>query len=805
MTYSSSPLSSIKSPNNSSTKIIGGTNTLNNSIDNSTTTIPLNDASQFPDDGCIHVDNEHISYFGKDGNNLINCVRGDYLSIAASHNSNAIVSGVFVGQAEKNNYPDVMSSSILDIDGKMYYEFSNDGIEWDSFPDNGFVHTANEHELHVSTKGFRYFRVHFITMSTQISTKIAINIYYGVFSQANLPLNESIKDDADSIVVRAVSTAKDPNNIYVNARSIGYHTETNKLLVNTTINNDGELGEGTTSLTVTDSTGLNEGDYIKVDEEFMKINSISSNILTIDRAQFRSTDTSHDNGTTVFQVFDGGIIDTTGYTQFQIELYTDVAGEFNNISYNGLDNDSQIIRLFNLPFSKTTGLILNSFPIPSRYFRFTVVPSETGHTVFNFRTKMLNTAISGQTLGVEDVVVGTMSANLQRSIVAGKQPDGDYVNTPADGEAFSTTTILSADETFISSWVDSDGWNCIEIIITSDVVSAINGIIIEFTDDTQTDTPVVRVTRYSTYNDINVTNGYFVLRIPPMLDGFRIRYTNGSTAQTDFYLAATLKINGYNDSYNAGQAIITADFESEVALGNISNYELATKFGRNPKVNVGPQDIWQYGDTYTGQPLSSPETITVHSTSANDTAMGTGARTVRIEGLKTSNSILYQSEDITLNGTSEVVSNCSWWRVNDASVLTAGDSGQNEGNIQIEHTVTSSNIFAYIKTGFNTSLIAAYTVPSQKMMLIKKVTVSITRKNASSGSAHITLRARKPGNVYIIIASYDVQTGVNINDVYSGGIKLPAGTDIKFTCESVSDGNTVPNASMDFMLLNIKS
>jgi hypothetical protein len=51
------------------------------SIDSSATTVDLVDASRFPNNGVIYVDNETISYNGKSGRSLINCTR------AASFNS----------------------------------------------------------------------------------------------------------------------------------------------------------------------------------------------------------------------------------------------------------------------------------------------------------------------------------------------------------------------------------------------------------------------------------------------------------------------------------------------------------------------------------------------------------------------------------------------------------------------------------------------------------------------------------------------------------------------------------------------
>ncbi len=52
-----------------------------------------------------------------------------------------------------------------------------------------------------------------------------------------------------------------------------------------------------------------------------------------------------------------------------------------------------------------------------------------------------------------------------------------------------------------------------------------------------------------------------------------------------------------NVKINAGQALFVADFHNEVALGNVDNYLIGTKFGRNGDVDTGsvPEDVWQGG------------------------------------------------------------------------------------------------------------------------------------------------------------------------------------------------------------------
>lgn len=255
---------------------------------------------------------------------------------------------------------------------------------------------------------------------------------------------------------------------------------------------------------------------------------------------------------------------------------------------------------------------------------------------------------------------------------------------------------------------------------------------------------------------------------------------------------------------NKGNAIITADFGTEVDLGNIPGYSLTTKFGRNPDIDTAstPEDIWASGGIYTGHPLGSPETVEVFSSSSSDTSGGTGARTIVISGLKTSSSTAYEEETITMAGTLAATSVSTWWRINRAYVVTAGTAENNVGTITIRHATTTANVFGTIQPDTGQTLIAAFTVPALTTCIIKRVRVTLTRSSGTAGSANVTLRAREPGSVYRAIRSFELQTGPGISYTETGGAVLPAGTDIKLRVESVSDNNTIAESAFELLLIS---
>jgi hypothetical protein len=249
---------------------------------------------------------------------------------------------------------------------------------------------------------------------------------------------------------------------------------------------------------------------------------------------------------------------------------------------------------------------------------------------------------------------------------------------------------------------------------------------------------------------------------------------------------------------------IPADFYTEAALGNVTDRVIGLVFGRNPDVNIGtlPEDVWNGGGTYTGQPTSfTPETVTVVSSSTADASAGTGARTIRIFGLKTNTSTAYESEDITLNGTTGVVSSSTWWRVNHIQVLTAGTGLENAGSITCNSTTTTANIFAVMPIGYNSALIAAYTVPFGQTAIIKRFRVSIARLSGAAGSATISFRTRPSGGVYNSKQVFEVTTSTQTEFTNLGGIVLPALTDIKIKVDSLSDNATKVEAAFEYMLI----
>lgn len=572
----------------------------------------------------------------------------------------------------------------------------------------------------------------------------------------------------------------------------------------TTLN--GGINDTETSIIVTLGKVFAIGQTIKIDTEYMIISNVVTNTLTVSRGDFDSTATTHLNGATVTGVFIGGV-ELNAQPEVFVMLKSDTAGkEYFEFSVDGTSWGKY--PLFGFTVLANVNEVHKAVK-GKRYFRIVFENgSASATTSFSIKTQY---GIFGQlNLPLNQTISSDSDSTIVKAVTVGAQPDGDYVNTPANGEAFNTTATLAIGGTYTSNWIDTDGWATIELVIVSDVISADNGIRISFTDDTSAVTPTTIYYKDYTYNSRLLSNGYYLINNQTSLDGIRVSYTNGPTIQGSFYLSVTLKTQSSSESFNSGGALLTSDYLTEVSLGNISNQSTPYKFGRSVGVGTGstPIDVWGGAGLYTGHPRGyTPETIQVFSSSVNDTSAGVGARTVIFEGLKTNTSTSYEtSEMVTLNGTTAVTTASTWWRINRVYVVTAGSSNANVGLITVRASTTTTNIFCYISIGYNQSALCAYTCPYGRTLIVKRIFVSITRDKGAAGSGVVSFRVRPDSStatdtVYRTVMLYDIQTGAIVDSSLESGIVINSREDLKFRIESVSDLGTNVNAKIEFLSL----
>lgn len=146
-------------------------------------------------------------------------------------------------------------------------------------------------------------------------------------------------------------------------------------------------------------------------------------------------------------------------------------------------------------------------------------------------------------------------------------------------------------------------------------------------------------------------------------------------------------------------------FGLSVQLGQVPGITFTNKFGRNAATATGDA-IWSASVAWAFP--AAAQTVDFVSSSANDAAAGTGARTLYVTGIDNNYDIV--SETVTLNGTTPVATSNSYWNIHRAYVATAGSALTAAGSITGTQT-TSATAMAYILVGYNESQSAIYMVP----------------------------------------------------------------------------------------------
>lgn len=152
-------------------------------------------------------------------------------------------------------------------------------------------------------------------------------------------------------------------------------------------------------------------------------------------------------------------------------------------------------------------------------------------------------------------------------------------------------------------------------------------------------------------------------------------------------------------------------FELQVGRGQIPGHSIIHVFGFNPDVDTTEETVWPI-DGILGHP-PSPTVMTISSTSANDTAAGTGARSVFIEGVNGTGGLV--TETVTLNGQTPVNTTKLYDAIERMAVFSVGSAGRNAGLIYAGTGTVTAGVpavpYGVISIGDNNSLTGHWTCP----------------------------------------------------------------------------------------------
>lgn len=233
-------------------------------------------------------------------------------------------------------------------------------------------------------------------------------------------------------------------------------------------------------------------------------------------------------------------------------------------------------------------------------------------------------------------------------------------------------------------------------------------------------------------------------------------------------------------------------YKDAVAHNLITGHSMAYGLGYSTSITNTLTDLNEFSATTIPIP-SSAITVQVVSTSVNDTAAGTGVRTVILYGLDSSFNEI--SETLTMNGTSAVTSVNQYIRFNFLHAATVGSiSGFAAGDITLFNGAT---VYKKIVAGGNKDQTCHYTVPNNKTCQLVGWST-----NAETGKdMRFNLRATANGAAQLLSGIYLFQS-VDMNG--SGWLPIcryyPAKTDIKISAKMLSPATATGAGQFDMIV-----
>ena len=239
------------------------------------------------------------------------------------------------------------------------------------------------------------------------------------------------------------------------------------------------------------------------------------------------------------------------------------------------------------------------------------------------------------------------------------------------------------------------------------------------------------------------------------------------------------------------------DWTINISAGAVDGTSYIEKFGMNIDVDSDKETIWDGGGIYSY--ISTAETVAVTSTAGTDSAVGTGARTVEIQGLDADYNVVLETLTIGgAGGTTEFI------RIFRVKVVTAGTSGINEGTISVTSSDTST-VLAQIGidgTGSNAAgrgqtFMALYTVPAGKTAYLTQWTVGCGKQNTD---AVATFLARPEGGAWNAKDIITVSATTYAKD-YKIPLQFTEKTDIEVRAYSTTN-NSLVSSTFNLILID---
>jgi hypothetical protein len=236
-------------------------------------------------------------------------------------------------------------------------------------------------------------------------------------------------------------------------------------------------------------------------------------------------------------------------------------------------------------------------------------------------------------------------------------------------------------------------------------------------------------------------------------------------------------------------------FELQVARGQVDGHSSTFISGFNATVGTTYETIWSESSVYAY--LTSATLIKISSDSANDTAAGTGARTITIYGLDANYNQI--NEVVSLSGLTAVNTTNLYLRVFHLMVNTAGSGGAAAGNIYAgTGTVASGkpNTVYGVYTADGGATACIYTIPAGYTGYIFDFLCSSGVSAVANAYTNIGLYSRPLGGVFDNIIQGRCANGGAFTIPLNYPTVFNEKTDIEVRASATSSSNVTANFSV---------
>lgn len=239
-----------------------------------------------------------------------------------------------------------------------------------------------------------------------------------------------------------------------------------------------------------------------------------------------------------------------------------------------------------------------------------------------------------------------------------------------------------------------------------------------------------------------------------------------------------------------------------IARGLQTGVTVPRKFGRNP--SVGNTEVAVVNGLTTAAPYmpSAAVTVRVRSSSANDTAAGTGAQSLVVVGLDSTFAEI--SQTVTMNGATNVTLPTQMVRVYRTYVPDGGCGtygGTNIGTITVESSAGTK--FFDIAIGSGQTQVCHYTVPAGYTLYLKDVHMAVE----ANTTCDIKMKQRQraddvvaPYSPVRVVMEWDGVVG-QIDYDYQGHFMFPEKSDVWFTATKNSAGTSKVSTEFTYWMV----